>query len=66
MGFEDGLKSRSQKIKKNQEKSGKNQLCIFEVCGAVSGDNFRIELCTTNIVNYIRLKLLKLSENHKR
>ncbi|KAF8234487.1 hypothetical protein L208DRAFT_1393862 [Tricholoma matsutake] len=51
MGFEDGPKT-----KKNWEKSGKNQLCIFEACGAVSGANFRVELCTTNNINYIHLK----------
>lgn len=63
MGFEDGPKNRSQKISKNREKSAKNQLCIFEACGAVSGANFRVELCTTNKVNYILL--VKLFEDYK-
>jgi hypothetical protein len=32
--------------------------------GAVSGANLRVELCTTNNVNYILL--VKLFENYKR
>ncbi|KAF8230877.1 hypothetical protein L208DRAFT_1399681 [Tricholoma matsutake] len=64
MGFEDGPKKGSQKIGKNREKSEKNQLCIFEASGAVSCANFRVELCTTNKVNYILL--VKLFEDYKR
>ena len=43
MGFEDGAKNRPEK---SEKKSGKNQVCIFEVCRAVSGANSRVELCT--------------------
>jgi len=67
------LKNGSQKIRKTQEKSGKNQLCIFEACGAISGANFRVELCTTSNVNYtskvtifhLYILLVKLFEDYE-
>ena len=53
MGLKDGPKNRSQKIMK---KSRKNQFCIFEACEAILGANARVEICTSNNVNYINPK----------